>query len=73
MKNIDFRTPKQKELDARNERIARKFQTLRSSNPGVNQTRLIAKIAEDESLSTYTIRETLLKAGCIQGTPRYAC
>ena len=57
--NIDFRTPKERERDQRNERICSKYLGLRAAYPQMKTQRIATLISEAENLATSTILKIL--------------
>lgn len=57
--SIDFRTPKERERDQRNERICSKYLSLRAAYPQMKTQRIATLISEAEKLSPTTILHIL--------------
>lgn len=57
--NIDFRTPKERERDQRNERICSKYLGLRAAYPKMTTQRIATLIGEAEHLAPITILKIL--------------
>lgn len=57
--NIDFRTPKERERDQRNERICSKYLGLRAAYPQMKTQRIATLIGEAENLAPVTILKIL--------------
>lgn len=57
--NIDFRTPKERERDQRNERICSKYLGLRAAYPRLKTQRIAILIGEAENLAATTILKIL--------------
>lgn len=57
--NIDFRTPKERERDQRNERICSKYLGLRAAYPQMKTQRIATLISEAENLAPVTILKIL--------------
>lgn len=57
--NFDFRTPKERERDQRNERICDKYLGLRAAYPQMKTQRIATLIGEAEHLAPVTILNIL--------------
>ena len=57
--SIDFRTPKERERDQRNERICSKYLGLRAAYPEMKTQRIANLISEAENLAPVTILKIL--------------
>lgn len=59
---MDIRTPKERERDARNNRIRNEFVKLRKENPKASDFRLFTVLAQQHNLSWMWVRKIVSDA-----------